>query len=235
MRAARDRGDHYEATLLRTAIPNHVWLVRNDPETARRMANEAIAGWSKRGNIVHTFMDVMAQTSIDLYEAPASDAAWQRVTSRWKSLVSAYMLAYQVGLVQCTELRARATVAASRRAPPSRARTLWRAAEKDAATIGREGPPPAAPYAAMIRASVLHQQGRSDDAIRLVREAVLGFTAADMALHAQVARRQLGTLVGGDEGRTLVETADAWMTEQAIVDPARLTAMLAPGLGPTVD
>jgi serine/threonine protein kinase/tetratricopeptide (TPR) repeat protein len=235
MRAARDRGDHYEATLLRTAIPNHVWLVRNDPETARRMANDAIAGWSKRGTIVHTFMDVMAQTGIDLYEAPASDAAWQRVTGRWKSLVSAYMLAYQVGLVQCTELRGRAAVAASRRAPLSRARTLWRAAEKDAAAIAREGPPPAAPFAAMIRASVRHQQGRADDAIRLVREAVLGFDRADMALHAQAARRQLGTLVGGDEGKALVAAADAWMSAQAIVDPARLTAMLAPGLGPAVD
>jgi hypothetical protein len=36
-------------------------------------------------------------------------------------------------------------------------------------------------------------------------------------------------LLGGDEGRALVEAADAWMRGELILNPERMAAMLAPG------
>jgi hypothetical protein len=59
-------------------------------------------------------------------------------------------------------------------------------------------------------------------------EAAAGFEAVDMGLFAAAARRQLGGLRGGEEGRGLVAAADAWMAGQAIRDPARMAACLAP-------
>ncbi len=50
-----------------------------------------------------------------------------------------------------------------------------------------------------------------------------------MALYAAAARRCLGGLLGGNEGRELADGADAWMRTEMIKDPARMTAMLAPG------
>jgi 1,2-phenylacetyl-CoA epoxidase PaaB subunit len=44
-----------------------------------------------------------------------------------------------------------------------------------------------------------------------------------------VARRQLGLLVAGDEGAALVAAADAFMRAQAVRDPGRVAATLAPG------
>ena len=58
-----------------------------------------------------------------------------------------------------------------------------------------------------------------------------GFDAVDMALQSHAARRRRGQLVGGAEGTALVQAADAWMAGQGVVAPARLTAVLAPGLG----
>jgi hypothetical protein len=49
-----------------------------------------------------------------------------------------------------------------------------------------------------------------------------------MALHATVARRRLGELLGGNEGAGLVVAADAWMREHGVRDPDRMAALLAP-------
>ncbi len=51
----------------------------------------------------------------------------------------------------------------------------------------------------------------------------------DMALYAAVSRRCLGTILGGEKGKALVDSADAWMREQKIKNPAGFAAMLAPG------
>ena len=48
-------------------------------------------------------------------------------------------------------------------------------------------------------------------------------------LHAMVARRQRGALLGGDHGRALVSAAETWMLGQAIASPARFAELLAPG------
>ena len=56
-----------------------------------------------------------------------------------------------------------------------------------------------------------------------------GFEACDMRLFAAAARRCLGQLVGGSEGRTLMACADTWMAGQGIRNPARMTALYAPG------
>jgi eukaryotic-like serine/threonine-protein kinase len=229
LRAARDRGDHYEGTLLSTGVQNHVWLVRGDSQTARRVANEAVAGWSKRGTLVHTQLDLIAQNAIDLYQDPESDHAYRRTLAAWDGLRRELLLAFEAGRVHCYELRGRATVAAASAAPPSQKKALLRAAERDVAVLARQRQPPAPPLAATIRAAVLHQRGDHEGAVRTLRAAAASFEAIEMRLHAHALRRRLGTLLGGDEGRALVAAADAAMAAEAIAEPERMAAMLAPG------
>jgi hypothetical protein len=50
-----------------------------------------------------------------------------------------------------------------------------------------------------------------------------------MALWAAVTRRQLGRLVGGDEGAALIAAADAFMRARSVYEPERVAATLAPG------
>ncbi|HKW02173.1 MAG TPA: hypothetical protein VJN96_20290, partial [Vicinamibacterales bacterium] len=55
------------------------------------------------------------------------------------------------------------------------------------------------------------------------------FTGVDMRLCAAAARRRRGELLGGTEGRAAIAAVDAWMAANTIKNPARMTAMLAPG------
>jgi hypothetical protein len=64
---------------------------------------------------------------------------------------------------------------------------------------------------------------------RLMCVAAEQLDAIEMRLYAAAARRRLGQLLGGDQGRGLIVQADVWMTGQGIKNPARMTAMLVPG------
>ena len=88
----------------------------------------------------------------------------------------------------------------------------------------------AAPVSSLLLAGIAVTKRASDErAITLLRSAVSGFDAAEMALYGAAARRCLGGAIGGDEGASLIRTADEWMASQTVRNPARLTAMLAPG------
>jgi eukaryotic-like serine/threonine-protein kinase len=85
------------------------------------------------------------------------------------------------------------------------------------------------PLAQLIHAGAAALSGRADDAVTLLSIAEAGFESTDMLLYAAAARRRKGELMAGEEGRTLIAAADAWMAGQHIQNPERLAAMLAPG------
>jgi hypothetical protein len=47
-------------------------------------------------------------------------------------------------------------------------------------------------------------------------------------LHRAAAIRSRGELVGGHQGRSLIDEADAWMRAHAITDPQRMARTLSP-------
>ena len=74
------------------------------------------------------------------------------------------------------------------------------------------------------------QPGSERDAARqLLVVAAAGFDRVDLQLYAAAARRRLGGLTGGDEGRQLVLQADDAMRSRGIPRPDRVADVLAPG------
>ena len=102
-------------------------------------------------------------------------------------------------------------------------------AREQAKRLAREEYPVAEPFIPYINGSVAHLQGDDDSAVRLLRESAAAFEAIQFKLYAAATNRQLGRLLGGDEGRALVQRADATMREEGIVRPDRIAALLAPG------
>ena len=95
-------------------------------------------------------------------------------------------------------------------------------------TMSRQQMLPSRPMVELMSAGAAAIRGHRDEARARYASAERGFEAVHMDLYAAVARRRRGELTGGDEGRTLIASADSWMHSQSVRNPSRLTATLAP-------
>jgi hypothetical protein len=105
---------------------------------------------------------------------------------------------------------------------------LLKSAGRDAGRLRREGLAWSRALAGPILAGIAAARGERSRAATLFAEAVTRLEEVDMKLYAAAARRRLGEILGGDEGRAQVERADSWMRQQGIQNPARMADVFAP-------
>jgi hypothetical protein len=133
--------------------------------------------------------------------------------------------------IETLYLRARSAVAAAVQAStPAERQQLLTSAARDGARLGRERAKWALALANLIAASVASMRGERTAAVASFAAGEAAFRDLGMRLHATVALRGRGQLLGGREGACLVHEADTWMSEQTIRNPSRMAAMLAPGV-----
>ena len=197
-------------------------LAADDPDRAARTLSQ----WHREDFQVQRFDELVAHVEIDLYRNRGA-AAWDRVHGDWSGLAKSFLFHIQFLRSVASFARARSALAAARcLANPA---PLLRVAERDARRLAGEGQPWTTPLAEIIRAGVDSCRGRSGRACQRLRNAARLFDAADMPLYAMAATRRLGELLGGEEGRRLLNQADAAMNSRGVRDPVRMTAVYAPG------
>jgi len=221
--AAHRRNNEYAASLLRVPFGMVAWLARGDIDGARREAENAIKKCSSSTFQLQHAMHFLAMEQIEQY-AGDGRAAWKRVEETWPALRRSLLL--KIGSVRLLALQLRANSALLARSGSA----IPRVAIRDAARIGRMKTGGAKPVAQLIQAAVLVKRGDTEAAVALLKTAATGFDDGEMAIHAAATRHRLGELVGGEEGRRMVDTARAVMLAQSVNSPARVTAMLVPGL-----
>ena len=224
--SAEKRGSLFEGVELRTH-PNMFWLVKDDPDEARRQLAEAMSLWDRRRFYRQEWLWLSAATEIDLYVG-ASSVAWGRLEQHLRALRRSQLLRVQFLRIEHLNLRGRAAVASAAQGHSPKARL--RDAERIAKRIERERMPWSTPFAPLLRAGIASVRGDMDIARELLARSIAGFESADVGLYANVARRRLGEVLGGDEGGQLICDADTTMRNQAIEAPARFAAMLVPGV-----
>jgi tetratricopeptide (TPR) repeat protein len=234
LRAAADRGDRYAMISLRTnaGAASVLALAAGDPAGARAELERAMALWTREGFDMQHLGALKSGVLVDLYEGDGSGAR-ARVAAAWPALEGSMLLRGKLARIWALMLRAGAALGAASSAGEGRKRLLSEA-ERDARRLASEadGEAPmigASASAALIRASAAALAGDGPRARSLLESAIEGFEVASMQLDAAAARRRLGELVGGEEGRAIREGADAWMAAQGVLRPERLTAALAPG------
>jgi hypothetical protein len=227
LKEARERDDLYAVTSLSLVVRTFWRLAQNEPERARHELEETMARWSPHGFHVQHMNRLYDEAQIDLYEG-RGQLARQRLTDHWAVLKRSHLLRVQQVRIFMLHLRARSALAA---AGGPDARSLLDSAERDARLLRREAVPWAEALAGLVQAGVARGRGDVNRAVRLLREAADGCTAAEMHLHAAAAQLFLGKLAAGAEGAELVARAEAWMAGQGIRDPEKMAALLVPGIG----
>jgi hypothetical protein len=229
LQEAEERDDLYAVTNLSLVLRPFLRLAADEPGRARKEVRDTIARWSQQGFLVQHMNRLHDEVQLDLYEGDGP-GAWRQMTEHWPVLARGHFLRVQQVRIILTHLRARAALAAA--ADAADAKPLLRAAEADAGRLQRERMSWADALAHLIRAGVALGRGDPEQACEFLRQAIRASDTTMMRLHAAVARRCLGRLIGGDEGRHLVADAEAWMARQNVRNPARMTALVAPGLEP---
>ncbi|HEY0255244.1 MAG TPA: hypothetical protein VGC41_27135, partial [Kofleriaceae bacterium] len=214
IRDGEERGNLYLSTTMRTLLP-YVRLAADDAVLAREEIDHALDRWSPQRFHVQHFYALRANASIDLYEADGRKA-YERIECEWPELAGALLLRVSFARTCMWDLRGRAAILANELS----------VAEKDAKRLLGEKLAWSKPLAILIRAGVAAKRGDRDRAASLYAQAATDCDAVDLALHAAAARRRLGEL---REDPALIAAADAWMATQKILNPSRMTAMLAPG------
>jgi hypothetical protein len=227
---AEGRGSLLRATFLRIGFFSHVaWLALDDPERARAELATGMAGWQRQ---TFDYMGLWvrgARADISLYCGEPPVLA-DRVDAPWRAFARALDRFVQLGFMLGLDNRARRRVAAAARTGMAGPRAaLLRGVEVHARALLRQRTRWGNPVAWLLHAGAASVRGERERAVGWLDMAEQGFVGADMALHAAVARRRRGELLGGDAGRRLVEEADAWMSGEKIQRPERMSDMLAPG------
>ncbi len=227
LQGAERRGDRYALVNFRVATGNVLWVVRDEPEQARRIAREALASWSQEGFLLQHWYTLRSETQIDLYEGKGQDA-YARVEAAFKPLTRSLITRAEHVYVETHAMRARAALGAAT-ASQADAKARLAQAEADARRIEKRNAAWAHCHALLIRAGVAACRGDEARAAEQLRLAIAACDHADMHLHAAAARVRWGKLVGGDEGRSEVDRGTNFMTQEGVRSPERMTEMLIPG------
>jgi serine/threonine protein kinase len=214
---AQERGDLYSAVNLRIGNVNIVWLLDDDPATARRHVREAMAEWQEGSFSLQHYRAMLAEANIELYGG-SGQAAYDLVARGWRQLRNSLLLQVQYMRGDAYALRARCALASGRVAEAARY----------ARKLDRERMPWTSTLAAFVWAGVARAAGDRAGEIAQLRAAVERADSTDMLLYAAIARARLGALVDESEGGDLAERSRVWMAEQGVSRPDRIAAMLAP-------
>jgi len=220
LRDARARGDLFTVAYCSTGMLVCAWLAKDDPAQARTHIARAVQLWSKRGFHVVHYYELLGLTLVDLYEGRAEDAH-QRMERLWPKMRRSFFLRVQMVRIEALDARARAMLAAARAAKGSASARLVKRARRIVRALRGEETTFARAVAAMLDAGAAHLEGDRAATSRLLEDAARACDAANMALHATVARWCRASLDGPVKD-----------PEVPVRDFARVVALLAPAFAP---
>jgi len=223
------RSDKFALLMLRTGgCGFNLPLIEDDPEEARRHVYAAMEGWSSSSRWDAQYWCAFTGIVISLYEGDGEQALSQarQVWSPRRRLTHGRL---QYRRVWVRYLFASAATLTARQQPHNRS-ALLKEAKKHETSLRREGWTFADALADSIAAALAKASGDDAGAVDHLRGAMRIHERNEHTLHAACAKRELGKLLGGDEGQTLMKEADQFFRARGVANPARFARHLQAGM-----
>lgn len=223
IREARARGNLQREAYLRLMCAPVVHLAADRPDLAQADVEAAASLFPSNTASMQRMRRVIALLRVAIYRQDAEEA--QAILRReLPGLV-------RPGLLRLTHVRSELVFLIALAARLQLARSSHEEAPRAvvrvcAALLERQSVPWWPALARTLRASLAHDEGECDTAVRLMLEAEAVLWARDMPLFALAARHRRATWTGDEALRLDAEDA---MRERGVVDPVRMTALY---LGP---
>lgn len=219
------RGDLYTETSVRRA-GNLVWLGHDDPVGAEEDLGRAT--WSPPEGRFHLqhYWELESRGQIVLYQQRAIDVL-ESFRGQFKELDQSLIPRIQMVRVNTNWLRARLLVGAHAAKPDA---AYLREAAAISKKLKKERIDVATLDALLVDAGIASQKKNRELVVACLQQMLPMALANDMALHAAVARRLLGTLIGGSVGAEQLRDADSWFEQESIQNPEAMCSMVAPGV-----
>jgi tetratricopeptide (TPR) repeat protein len=222
-------GDLWAEVHLRTHYARLKCFVHDDPDAAEEQLDWVIGRWSHRGFHTQHYEEALIRVQVALYRGQARQA-WDLLALRWRSFSTSFLLRVQVIRILLLDLRARTALTLSAGlSDRGQEKRFLKIAEASARRIARDQTAWGDALAELLHAGIAVTAGDRRRALQSLDRAEAQLETAGMELHAAVARRRRGELIGGREGQKLIEKSDQWMQTEGIKNPARLTALIACG------
>jgi hypothetical protein len=218
-------GDLYASVTLSMHLGTLVWLAADEPARARAHLEATQRRWPYRSFQVQEWLAWSAGLDLALYEEDPGRAR-QLLEELEPEFRNSFLDRVQLIRVEWRYRRALVWLHVK---GPERAKALRRA-RAETRRIRAEGLPWTRGLATLLSAALAAQQEQKQRAVVLCREACALLAAADMPLHASVARYRWSELVGGEEGVTLKARAEFECRARGIRRPARWANIYCPTL-----
>ena len=224
---AEERGDRYAVVNIRTSTGVAYHLAAGEPERAQSDMDDALAQWTQKGFHVQHWQALVYGSDIELY-LRRPEVAYQRLIAGMPALRKSLLL--HSGFIRTMTCIAWGRVAiASAVARPDVRRARLAVARKMVRKLRGEHDRWAGAVARMLEASIAAVEGRREEAIAVMRDALERLEATGTLVFHAPARYRLGQLLGGDEGRALMKVAAGDLEAQGIRDPSRWSEAYVPG------
>lgn len=229
---ARERGDCYTAINIgEFAYVLHL-LAEDRPTAAAALLRECDGILPSPGYRIQQLMGGIGRTWVEIYNNDPA-AAFRLMDYHYAQMRKNFLHLLENLAVWASDVRARAAVGMAEMllARGEDAGDYLKIAARDASFLERSLMPHAAGFAKVVRAGIAAVRGNREEAARSLEQAVGVFDSRRMRVFEATARRRLGQLRGGKDGRELVERAEQFLRDQRVANIEKLTRLYVCGIG----
>ena len=222
-------GDRYLATNLRT-YQSIVWLIRDNPERARKDIEGILGAWPADMYQVQHFFYLYGRCEQSLY-CDKPEEAWQAILDENARLHRSTLLKVSGIRIENASISGRTALAMAEKVDPQERAPFLLRVQQSVRVLRKCEHQTGVAMGATLQAGLLFLSPAADRNLTVValERAVATADAAGSVLLAESGRRWLGELLGGRRGEELRARSNGWMAGQGIQNPARLAHLIAPG------